>query len=159
MRKLRGSSETLLCFVLHVSRVCTNIEICNSYILHDARCLVGERQYISAHLCAAFTRCSMSVRLPPSLHIRHLPLFSIRCLKYLRLFASLGPLPRMQPKDWPKRKFKFNLKGAIFHYSDGQLPVEEFSLQSHFQEPGEETYMRENLASHFLAAGADALLR
>jgi hypothetical protein len=48
----------------------------------------------------------------------------------------------VQSKDWPKRKFKFDFKGEVFHYQDGQLPVEEFSLQSHYQEPGEETYMR-----------------
>ena len=41
-----------------------------------------------------------------------------------------------QPKDWNKRKFKFDMKGHVFVFADGQEPVEEFSLQSHYQEPG-----------------------
>ena len=57
---------------------------------------------------------------------------------------------------WPKKKFKVDFKGANFKI---QLPdradaieVEEFNLQSHWEEPGEESYMRENVASDFFRA-------
>lgn len=65
----------------------------------------------------------------------------------------------LPPKDWPKHKLKFDFKGNVFHWSeDGDVaPVEEFNLQSHYQEPGEETYMRENLAAAvFAEAGVPA---
>ena len=50
----------------------------------------------------------------------------------------------MQPKDWAKRKFKFDLKGNVFVFADGQQPVEEFSLQSHYEEPGERALQKSN---------------
>ncbi|KAK3283244.1 hypothetical protein CYMTET_9052 [Cymbomonas tetramitiformis] len=64
-----------------------------------------------------------------------------------------------QPKDWPKRKFKFDFKGHVFVYAEGQLPVEEFNLQSHYDEPGQQTYMRENIALTFMrSAGVPVAL-
>ena len=63
----------------------------------------------------------------------------------------------LPPKDWPKHKLKFDFKGEDFHWSKSAPPVEEFNLQSHYQEPGEETYMRPTLASAvFNAAGVPA---
>ncbi|UPQ97511.1 spore coat protein CotH [Chloropicon primus] len=53
---------------------------------------------------------------------------------------------------WPKKKFKVDFKGANFKIKlpgDEDISVEEFNLQSHWEEPGEETYMRENIASDF----------
>merc|ERR1712176_1434459 len=53
---------------------------------------------------------------------------------------------------WPKKKFKVDFKGSDFKIklSDGKsMNVEEFNLQSHWEEPGEETFMRENIASEF----------
>ena len=64
----------------------------------------------------------------------------------------------LPPKDWPKKKLKVDMKrGEKFVWSNDERGVSEFNLQSHFQEPGEETYMRENLASAtFAAAGVPA---
>jgi hypothetical protein len=53
---------------------------------------------------------------------------------------------------WPKKKFKVDFKGSDFKIElpDGEsMEVEEFNLQSHWEEPGEETFMRENIASDF----------
>ena len=53
---------------------------------------------------------------------------------------------------WPKKKFKVDFKGANFKIrlsETEKMEVEEFNLQSHWEEPGEETYMRENVASDF----------
>lgn len=57
---------------------------------------------------------------------------------------------------WPKKKFKVDFKGDVFkirlpHRGGREISVEEFNLQSHWEEPGEETYMRENIASDFFA--------
>lgn len=46
---------------------------------------------------------------------------------------------------WPKPKLKFDFKGRVFKY-DQKLSVEEFNLQSFFDEPGEDSYMRETAA-------------
>jgi len=62
-------------------------------------------------------------------------------------------------KDWAKHKFKFDFSGREFRYDQSQRRVEEINLQSYYQEPGEETYMRENLAFHiFNAVGVPAPL-
>jgi hypothetical protein len=53
----------------------------------------------------------------------------------------------LPPKDWPKHKFKFDFKGRQFVWSKKEPAVEEFNLNSQWQEPGEETYMRLNLAN------------
>ncbi|CAL6426347.1 unnamed protein product [Bathycoccus prasinos] len=53
----------------------------------------------------------------------------------------------LPPKDWPKHKFKFDFKGEQFVWNKGEPAVEEFNLNSQWQEPGEETYMRLNLAN------------
>ena len=53
---------------------------------------------------------------------------------------------------WPKKKFKLDFKGSVFKIkfpNIDQIKVEEFNLQSHWEEPGEESYMRENIASDF----------
>ena len=55
--------------------------------------------------------------------------------------------------NWDKRKFNMNLpQGERFWYSDDQLPVKEFNLQSHFKESStpNSSYLRENLAFDFL---------
>ena len=62
-------------------------------------------------------------------------------------------------KDWPKHKFKLDFNGRRFKYDKSQRKVEEINLQSFYQEPGEETYMRETLAFHvFNAVGVPAPL-
>lgn len=62
-------------------------------------------------------------------------------------------------KDWPKHKFKLDFEGREFKYDKSQRKVEEINLQSFYQEPGEETYMRETLALHvFNAVGVPAPL-
>ena len=53
----------------------------------------------------------------------------------------------LPPKDWPKHKFKFDFKGEQFVWNKGEPAVEEFNLNSQWQKPGEETYMRLNLAN------------
>ncbi len=56
-------------------------------------------------------------------------------------------------RDWPKHKFKFDLYGAVFQYSDLYPSVEEFNLQSHYREmlnSGNTSYMRENMAFQHL---------
>ena len=60
----------------------------------------------------------------------------------------------LPPKDWPKHKLKFDFKGDVFRWNQDAPPVEEFNLQIHYQEPGEETYMRENLAAAVFSAAA-----
>jgi hypothetical protein len=42
----------------------------------------------------------------------------------------------LPPKDWPKHKLKFDFKGEVFRWNEDADPVEEFNLQSHYQEPG-----------------------
>ena len=58
----------------------------------------------------------------------------------------------LPPKDWPKHKFKFDFKGRQFVWSKNEPAVEEFNLNSQWQEPGEETYMRLNLANAIMDA-------
>ncbi|MCK4997924.1 MAG: lamin tail domain-containing protein, partial [Anaerohalosphaera sp.] len=56
-------------------------------------------------------------------------------------------------RNWPKHKFKFDLFGAVFQYSDQYPPVEEFNLQSYYREmlnSGNTSYMRENMAFQYL---------
>ena len=55
---------------------------------------------------------------------------------------------------WPKKKFKFDFKGPVFDVTfagsaPGRLSMEEINLQSHWEEPGEDSYMRENVATDF----------
>ncbi|GMH43574.1 hypothetical protein BSKO_11496 [Bryopsis sp. KO-2023] len=47
---------------------------------------------------------------------------------------------------WPKPKIKFDFKGTVFKMKKGVKDVEEFNLQSFWDEPGEDSYMREPLA-------------
>jgi len=62
-------------------------------------------------------------------------------------------------KDWEKRKFKLDFDARVFRFDAKQRKVEEINLQSHYQEPGEETYMREPLASFiFQKAGVPVAL-
>ncbi|CAD7697253.1 unnamed protein product [Ostreobium quekettii] len=46
---------------------------------------------------------------------------------------------------WPKPKIKFDFKGKVFKLTDHRS-VEEFNLQSFWEEPGEDTYLREPVA-------------
>jgi len=59
---------------------------------------------------------------------------------------------------WPKKKFKLDFKGPDFRFSSPAtggktIKAEEVNLQSHWEEPGEETYMRENVAVDFFREG------
>ncbi|CAG9462414.1 unnamed protein product [Pedinophyceae sp. YPF-701] len=47
---------------------------------------------------------------------------------------------------WAKPKIKLDFKGEEFGMWDGAVEVEEVNLQSFWEEPGEETYMREIVA-------------
>lgn len=47
---------------------------------------------------------------------------------------------------WSKPKLKFDFNGAVFDWKKGSPNVEEINLQSFYDEPGEETYMREVVA-------------
>ncbi|GMH43301.1 hypothetical protein BSKO_11223 [Bryopsis sp. KO-2023] len=47
--------------------------------------------------------------------------------------------------SWPKPKIKFDFKGKVFKYKKG-MAVEEFNLQSFYDEPGEDSYLREPAA-------------
>ena len=47
---------------------------------------------------------------------------------------------------WPKPKIKFDFKGAAFKFQKGESSVEEFNLQSFYDEIGEDSYMRETVA-------------
>lgn len=47
--------------------------------------------------------------------------------------------------SWPKPKIKFDFKGRVFKYAKGKS-VEEFNLQSFWDEPGEDSYLREPAA-------------
>ena len=61
--------------------------------------------------------------------------------------------------QWPKHKFKLDFKGSVFRFDRGERRVEEINLHSAFQEPGEETYLRETLAFRVLRrAGVPASL-
>jgi len=61
--------------------------------------------------------------------------------------------------QWPKHKFKLDFKGSVFRFDAGERRVEEINLHSAYQEPGEETYLRETLAFHILRrAGVPASL-
>ena len=57
----------------------------------------------------------------------------------------------LPPKDWPKHKFKFDFKGRQFKWNEKEPAVEEFNLNSHWQEPGEETFMRLHLANAIMS--------
>lgn len=46
--------------------------------------------------------------------------------------------------SWPKPKIKFDFKGKVFEFTK-DYNVEEFNLQSFWEEPGEDTYLREPL--------------
>jgi len=52
-------------------------------------------------------------------------------------------------KDWPKKKFKLDFDGASFPAPWGM--VEEVNLHSAYEEPGEESYIREALALRFFS--------
>eukprot|EP01026_Neomeris_dumetosa_P052580 TRINITY_DN465_c1_g1_i1.p1 TRINITY_DN465_c1_g1~~TRINITY_DN465_c1_g1_i1.p1 ORF type:complete len:660 (+),score=77.06 TRINITY_DN465_c1_g1_i1:186-2165(+) len=52
--------------------------------------------------------------------------------------------------SWPKPKIKFDFKGSVFEYSTDKSKVEEFNLQSFWEEPGEDSYMRETVAFQVL---------
>ena len=61
--------------------------------------------------------------------------------------------------NWPKHKFKLDFRGRVFKFDENERKVEEINLQSHYQEPGEETYLRENLGFAILRrAGVPASL-
>lgn len=61
--------------------------------------------------------------------------------------------------NWPKHKFKLDFHGRVFKFDENERKVEEINLQSHYQEPGEETYLRENLGFAILRrAGVPASL-
>ena len=47
-------------------------------------------------------------------------------------------------------QYKLDFHGNVFHWAAGHPEAEEVNVQSHFQEPGEETYVRENLAAKFM---------
>lgn len=47
--------------------------------------------------------------------------------------------------SWPKPKIKFDFKGRVFKYKKKKT-VEEFNLQSFYDEPGENSYLREPVA-------------
>ena len=61
--------------------------------------------------------------------------------------------------NWPKRKFKLDFGRRRFKLNANMSRVSEINLNSHYQEPGEETYMRENLGFAILRrAGVPAPL-
>jgi hypothetical protein len=47
-------------------------------------------------------------------------------------------------------QYKLDFSEAVFRWNPGQPLAEEVNLQSHFQEPGQESYIRENLAAAFM---------
>lgn len=47
--------------------------------------------------------------------------------------------------SWPKPKLKLDFKGNLFKWKGDVPKVEEINLQCFFQEPGENTYMRETV--------------
>jgi len=58
---------------------------------------------------------------------------------------------------WPKPKIKVDFKGKVFEPNEEIGKVEEFNLQAHYEELGDETYMRPNVASRvFQEAGVVA---
>ena len=58
---------------------------------------------------------------------------------------------------WPKPKIKVDFKGKVFEPNQEIGKVEEFNLQAHYEELGDETYMRPNVASRvFQEAGVVA---
>eukprot|EP00210_Caulerpa_lentillifera_P006730 g6432.t1 len=48
--------------------------------------------------------------------------------------------------SWPKPKIKFDFKGKAFKYKKSESRVEEFNLQSFWDEIGEDSYLREPVA-------------
>jgi len=61
--------------------------------------------------------------------------------------------------NWPKHKFKLDFGKRRFKMFPSSRNVSEINLNSHYQEPGEETYMRENLGFAILRrAGVPASL-
>eukprot|EP00963_Diacronema_lutheri_P013804 scaffold2732_cov346-Pavlova_lutheri.AAC.1 len=58
---------------------------------------------------------------------------------------------------WPKPKLKLDFKGRIFDWMDGEEKVGSINLESHYLEPGTNTYMRPNIGSaYFNATGVPA---
>jgi hypothetical protein len=52
----------------------------------------------------------------------------------------------MTALSWQKPKLKFDFNGEVFDWHPDGPKVEEINLQSFFQEPGEQSYMREPVA-------------
>eukprot|EP01025_Chloroclados_australasicus_P040119 TRINITY_DN4178_c0_g2_i1.p1 TRINITY_DN4178_c0_g2~~TRINITY_DN4178_c0_g2_i1.p1 ORF type:complete len:1028 (-),score=127.01 TRINITY_DN4178_c0_g2_i1:2597-5680(-) len=56
----------------------------------------------------------------------------------------------MTALTWPKPKIKMDFKGKVFRYSRDEKRVEEFNLQSFWEEPGEDSFLRETVAFQVL---------
>mmetsp|Transcript_5511 Transcript_5511/g.34087 ORF Transcript_5511/g.34087 Transcript_5511/m.34087 type:complete len:1191 (+) Transcript_5511:46-3618(+) len=50
---------------------------------------------------------------------------------------------------WPKPKLKLDFKGRIFDWMEGEDKVGSINLESHYIEPGTNTYMRPNIGSAY----------
>lgn len=50
---------------------------------------------------------------------------------------------------WPKPKLKLDFNGRIFDWMDGEEKVGSINLESHYLEPGTNTYMRPNVGSAY----------
>uniref|UniRef100_A0A7S3UDE1 LTD domain-containing protein n=1 Tax=Picocystis salinarum TaxID=88271 RepID=A0A7S3UDE1_9CHLO len=50
---------------------------------------------------------------------------------------------------WPKPKLKLDFKGRIFDWMEGEDKVGSINLESHYMEPGTNTYMRPNIGSAY----------